>query len=400
MKVAIFTPTFLPKCSGAEIFHHNLASQLAVLGHEPLVIMPRSLHRRLEAERWKLPYATIPFPAKIWSYFKYSVPVAFLISRFILSSLQRKHRFDVWHAVVLSPSGVCFANWQSLTGVPGLVRAVGDDVQPVAGAKNNPHMEQLIRSWIPQSRCVVSLSQSMSDQLGAMGVPGDRIEMIPNAFDASRFASVTDKAVTRDALDIPRNAFLFLCVARNHPQKDLPTLLDAFQILAARSSKDCIHMAIVGRGVPLLRSVVETMGLQGKVHLLELMPESASGSLPEFPPRSLVELYQAADAFVLSSLLEGFSSALLEAMAAGLPIIATSAPGITEQVEHGREALLSPCGNPERLAESMLKVYADMNLREKLGFNAAARAQHFSWENVALKYVRLYTRLIAEARRN
>jgi len=146
----------------------------------------------------------------------------------------------------------------------------------------------------------------------------------------------------------------------------------------------------------LLQRLVESMGLKSQVHLMELMPEASPGVLPELPPGRLVELYRAGDAFVLSSQLEGFSSALLEAMAAGLPIIATSAPGIVDQVEHGREALLSPCGAPEMLAESMRKVSSDSILKNQLGANATERAQNFSWDNVALKYTALYERLIAE----
>ena len=281
--------------------------------------------------------------------------------------------------------------------MPGLVRPVGDDVQAVDSERSNHHMDRLIRRWIPQSMCIVSLSKGMSNQLRAFGVPSKRIEIIPNAFDGRRFESVPDKACIRDEFAIPRNAFLFLCVARNHPQKDLPTLLKAFQLLSGRSPEGRIHLAIVGRGVPLLQCVVESMGFKSTVHLMELISEAASGAPPELPPTRLVKLYQTSDAFVLSSLLEGFSSALLEAMAAGLPIIATSAPGIMDQVEHGREALLSPCGNPEKLAENMAKASIDSSLRKQLGMNAAERSQNFSWEKVALKYTSLYTRLIAEA---
>jgi glycosyltransferase involved in cell wall biosynthesis len=366
------------------------------MGHEPVIVLPRSLHRRLQAERWNLPYATVPFPSNIWSYFKYSAPFAFWLNRRILSALHRRHGFDVWHTVVLSPAGVCFVNWQSHTGIPGLVRAVGDDVQVVSGVKSNPHMDRLIRHWIPRASCLVSLSRDMSEQLKKIGVPAEKIETIPNAVDQRRFALTSDKMAARDFSQLPRDAFLFLCVARNHPQKDLPTLLKAFQTLAARSSPGAVHLAIVGRDVPLLQGLVESMGLKSQVHLMELTLEASPGVPPELPPRRLVELYRAVDAFVLSSQLEGFSSALLEAMAAGLPIIATSAPGIVDQVEHGREALLSSCGAPEMLAESMRKVSSDPILKHQLGANAAERAQNFSWENVALKYTGLYERLIAE----
>jgi glycosyltransferase involved in cell wall biosynthesis len=399
MKIAIFTPSFLPKCSGAEIFHHNLAMQLAAKGHEPVVIMPRSLLRKLEADNWNLPYHTVPFPANIWSYFKYSASFAFWVSRCVLSSMQRKHGFDVWHSVVLSPAGICFANWQSISGVPGLVRAVGDDVQRVAGVKPDSRMDGLVRRWIPQSQCVVSLSREMSGELCRLGVASQKIEIVSNAVDMNRFALAEEKAALRDDLGIPRDAFLFLCVARNHPQKDLSTLLEAFRLLLAKANAGEVHLAIIGRGVPSLQGVVDSLSLSSQVHLLEVSPGVVPGELPKLPPERLVKFYRVADAFVLSSQLEGFSSALLEAMACGLPIIATSAPGIVDQVEHGMEALLSPCGNTEGLAANMAKVSADFSLRQKLGANSLRRAQNFSWESVALKYAALYTRLVDAAGR-
>ncbi|MEI8292569.1 MAG: glycosyltransferase family 4 protein [bacterium] len=399
MKIAIFTPTFLPKCSGAEIFHHNLARQLVGMGHAPVVLLPRSLHRRLETEGWNPPYETVPFPANTWSYFKYSASLALWLNRRILSALQRKHGFDVWHTVVLSPTGFCFANWQTHTGVPGLVRAVGDDVQAVSGTKSHLLFDNLIRQWIPRAQCLVSLSHDMSAELRQLGVPAEKIELMPNAVHRRRFTLASKDPRVREALRIPTEAFLFLCVARNHPQKDLPTLLGAFQILANQSAAGPVHLAIVGRGVPALQSLVDSMGLKLRVHLLEIMPDASLGVAPELPPQKLIELYLAADAFVLSSHLEGFSSALLEAMSAGLPVVATSAPGIVDQVQHGREALLSPVGSPEMLAESMQKIHSDRNLAHQLGVNAGERSQNFSWENVALKYTRLYERLIKEAHR-
>jgi hypothetical protein len=192
----------------------NFSSQL---GHAPRVAWPRT-HRcasslvspEIGIGKWKLPYATLPFPANLWSYFKYSAPFAFWINRWVLSALQRKHGFDVWHAVVLSPAGICFANWQSRTRVPGLVRAVGDDVQSVDGSKHNPHWDELLRRWIPKVQRVVSLSRDMSAQLGNLGVPTEKIELISNAVDQRRFRRSLDQMQTRDEFQISRNAFLFL----------------------------------------------------------------------------------------------------------------------------------------------------------------------------------------------
>ena len=393
MKIAIFTPTFLPKCSGAEIFHHNLASQFVKAGHQPTVILPKSLHRRLVAECWELPYPTIPYPANLWSWFKRSAPLAFWLNRRALDRIQKTHRFDIWHTVVLTPSGVCFADWQSRRGIPGLIRAVGDDVKAVAGAELPSHMGPLLRSRIPLAQRVVSLSRDMTADLERFGVPADRIEMVPNAVDHERFSAPAEKADLRRAHGIPADAFVFLCVARNHPQKDLPTLLRAFQKARADTPEKNLHLVMVGRSVPDLLADTAALGLAESTTLLEIQPAPGPGRIPEYPPQALVDLYRAADAFVLSSLLEGFSTALLEAMATGLPIVATRVPGIVDQIEDGREGVLVSPRSPQELATAMVSMSKNTELREGCKEKARAKSLRFSWDRVASDYLGIYRRL-------
>jgi glycosyltransferase involved in cell wall biosynthesis len=368
------------------------------MGHQPSVILPKSLHRRLVSEDWNLPYPTIPYPANFWSYFKRSAALAFWLNRLALDRLQRLHRFDVWHTVVLSPSGVCFADWQSRRKVPGLIRAVGDDVKAVAGAETPRHMLSLIKKQIPRAQRVVSLSRDMSVDLERLGVPADRIEIIPNAVDHARFSAPVDKAALRQAHGISPEAFVFLCVARNHPQKDLPTLLRAFQKAREGALGKNLHLVIAGRGVPELRDETLAMGFAESITLLEIQPSPGSKGPPEYPPQALVELYRVADAFVLSSLLEGFSTALLEAMASSLPVVATRVPGIVDQVEDGREGLLVSEKNPNDLGDALRKIACDPELASRLSIQAGRRSMEFHWGSVAKKYLVTYQKMISEAK--
>jgi glycosyltransferase involved in cell wall biosynthesis len=368
------------------------------MGHKPSVILPKSLHRQLASKDWDLPYDTIPYPANLWSYFKHSAPLALWLNRMVLDRLQHRHNFDVWHAVVLTPSGVCFADWQLRRRVPGLIRAVGDDVKAVAGAETPTHMLPLIQKHIPQAQRVVALSRDMSADLVHLGVPANRIEIIPNAVDQARFSAPVDKAAWRRAHGVSPDAFVFLCVARNHPQKDLPTLLCAFQKARAASPEKKLHLVIVGRGVSELLADSAALGLAESTTLLEIQPAPSPGRLPQYPPQALVDLYRAADAFVLSSRLEGFSTALLEAMAAGLPIVATRVSGIVDQVEDGREGLLVPSQNPDSLAGAMLRISSDTNLAAGIAERAVLHSLKFRWENIAQDYIQHYSQMIALAR--
>lgn len=368
------------------------------MGHQPSVILPKSLHRRLVAGNWKLPYPTIPYPANLWSYFKRSAPLAFWLNRRALARLQRRYGFEVWHSVVLTPSGVCFADWQSRSGIPGLIRAVGDDVKAVAGAETPRHMLPLIKKHIPLAQRVVSLSRDMTADLERLGVPAERIEVVPNAVDHSRFSAPADKVALRRIHGIPAEAFVFLCVARNHPQKDQPTLLRAFQKARQDAVGKRLHLVIVGRGVPDLRAAATALGLEESITLLEIQSAPSSSGLPEYPPQTLVDIYRSADAFVLSSLLEGFSTALLEAMASGLPVVATRVPGIVDQVLDGREGLLVPAKNPDDLGDALRKMACDPELASRLSIQAGRRSMEFHWESVAKKYLATYQKMISEAK--
>ncbi len=401
LRIAIFTPTFLPKCAGAEIFHHNLATQLAQSGHRPLAVIPRRNVRELAARGWDLPYAVEGYRANLWSWFKRSERLALWLNRRALSALQRRHAFDVWHAVVLFPAGVCFSDWQSRCGVPGLVRPVGDDVAGLPGRGLEPRVEALMRKTLPRAQAVVALSAGMEEDLCRLGVSRGRISIMPNAVDCARFESGTDRGVLRDSLGLPRGDFIFLCVARNHPQKDFPTLLRAFRrVLDERKAAGAgCALVIAGRGAPALREEAAACGVADRVKLLEFGASTAGDGVPAMPPQGLVDLYRAADCFVMSSLLEGFSSALIEAMAASLPVVATDAPGIREIVRAGEQGLLAPCGDAGALAAAMARMAEDADLRARSSKAARRTAVQYSWPAVTGAYVQLYGELIASAAR-
>jgi glycosyltransferase involved in cell wall biosynthesis len=96
-------------------------------------------------------------------------------------------------------------------------------------------------------------------------------------------------------------------------------------------------------------------------------------------------------------LLEGFSSALVEAMAAGLPLVVTDAPGIRGVVTHDHEGLLVPLRSPEVMSAAMQRMVTDAGLRERLSAAGRATAERYSWPVVRDAYTALYRELIDRA---
>jgi glycogen synthase len=403
-RIAFFTPSFLPKCSGAEIFHHNLASGLVGAGHYVAVVLPKRYLSELAAFSDKLNYDLIPYPANAWSYFKRSARLAFLINRLALTRLQRRHRFDLWHGVVTYPTGVCLINWQEHAAskgksTPYLVRSVGDDVLvsgDEVGLRRDPKVESLIRSTIPQVRMMIALSETMRREYLRIGVPAERLTTIPNAVDLARFHEPTRREETRALHGLARNGFVFLAVGRNHPQKDYPTMLDAILQLR-RVQNRAFQLVIAGRDVHRLEPEVSRRGLQDIVRLAEI---GVSQSPPpnaftfELPTDAMIDLYRAADAFVMSSLLEGFSSALLEAMAAALPVIVTDSPGCSEFVREENSGLIVPPRDAESLAQAMATLLEDAQTRRDLSVRSSQRAARFDWPRVLDRYLEIYGELV------
>lgn len=380
MRIAIFTPTFLPKCSGAEIFHHNLALRLSERGHEPIVLLPRSLKRRLDDVLPTLPYQTVGFPSHQWSLLRRWPLAGWAMSRWTLGRFQARYRFDVWHSVVLSPAGACFADWQSRTHRPGLIRAVGDDV-PLEGDAN---LAPRFQKAVCKAQCIVSLSEGMTQAFIRMGVPDTRIVEIPNAVDIKRFEGHFNRKAFLERHGL--SGAVCLCVARNHPQKDLPTLFKAFREVL-KSSMSPVHLVVVGRGMPSFPLDPE---LQSHVRLIEIEPSG----LMEFPAAEIVNWYRAADLFVLTSRLEGFSTALLEAMAAGLPIVGTDVPGIRERVANGIHGILCPSGDAQGIALAIQQLLTNPEKCAALGNEAKIQAGQFSWDRTLEAYESLYKKLV------
>ena len=227
---------------------------------------------------------------------------------------------------------------------------------------------QLDRWSLRAATKVLTVSLPFRQQLQEKGVAGERIEIVHNAIqqgwgvEARRPATA---AQLRAGMNIARNRKVILCVGRLSREKDHLGLLDAFTRLPASLSA---HLVIVGDGPERnrIKQRVETLGLTGSVTL--------TGQRDSAEP-----YYGVANLAVLPSWSEGSPNALLEAMAAGVPVTATAVGGIPEMVTNGQSALLVQPGDPKALAEVMTRVLEDPSLAADL----VAQAQKLIRERFA-----------------
>jgi glycosyltransferase involved in cell wall biosynthesis len=215
-------------------------------------------------------------------------------------------------------------------------------------------------------------------------VPAERLCLIYNGID-TRKSALSDRQAMREMLKIDDNALVFIIVANLIPYKGHLDLVAALGI-AAKDIDSKWSLLIVGRddGVgPEIRAASQHHGIEDYVLML--------GARSDVP-----DLLLASDVGLLCSHEEGFSNAILEGMAAGLPMIVTDVGGNAEAVLDERTGLVVPPRDPEALAAAIVRLARDPALRARYGASGRARIEeHFTLDACVAKYVALYRGLMA-----
>ncbi len=203
---------------------------------------------------------------------------------------------------------------------------------------------------------------------------------IPNGIDIRRFDRPGSRLEWRRAHGFSDTDILIASVARLEPQKDPEALIRAFA--AASSTGSPCHLLMAGEGSlrTRARECAERCQVAARVHFL--------GALRDVP-----ELLGASDLFALASRWEGNPLSVMEAMAAGLPVVATAVGGVPELVDHGVTGLLVPPADAEALERALAALAADAGRRRAMGEAARARAAAFSVEAMVAAYSELFLRL-------
>jgi len=276
-----------------------------------------------------------------------------------LSRLLRRRRPVLVHTHTLSTN--FYGRFAALlAGVPKLVTTVHTFMGDLRRYDPRGRFGNRLLFWQNQrmnrfADRLVAVSAGVREWLLGVGVPGRKIRLIRCGIDLDEAGGSTlDRKAARGRLGLADGDWVIGNVARAYPVKDQAGLLEAAIPLlrGAPSAK----LVIVGDGpeLPSLRSRARSSGLEQQVVLTGDLP-SARDIMPAF------------DVFVLSSRLEGIPLALLEAMAAERPVVATRVGGIPEVVVDGVSGLLVPPDSPEQLRAALARIRADADLASRLG---------------------------------
>jgi glycosyltransferase involved in cell wall biosynthesis len=403
-----------PHCGGQGVYTRYVAKEVEELGHEvtvfagppyPELVDPEKLVEvpSLDLYRSSHPFR-VPFPHEIRDSIDLreflmmcgaGFPEPYTFSLRVRKELQaRRADFDLVH------DNQCLGR--------GLVPMMEEDGWPVMATLHHPitvdrdldfahttsrFRKLTLRRWygflgmqmevarqIP--RLVTVSESSKRDITAQMGVPADRLHVVPVGVDPSIFrpmphiARVPGRLMTTASADVP--------------MKGLAPLLEA--VAKVRTERPDAHLVVIGR--PKDRSkipaLIDRLGLTDAV-------EFVSGVTTE----RIVELYAETEVACVPSLYEGFSLPAVEAMACGVPLVATTGGAVPEVVGTDNETgLLVPPGDPSALAAGILRALADADLRARIGAAGRERAlANFTWRQTAIGTVEQWRMLLDDRAR-
>jgi glycosyltransferase involved in cell wall biosynthesis len=289
-----------------------------------------------------------------------------------LVRLCRRLRPNIVHAHS-SKAGALGRLAAALAGVPVRIFTVhGWSFAAYGGLPGRLYLlvERRLRRLTTAVVCVAAAARDVGVAAGACR--SERTVVIHNAVDLASFGRPEHIDGAPRVVSIGRFAF----------PKDFTTLVEALAAVQAE-----YRAAFVGEG-PLLREVAATIEARGLTERIDLL-----GTRCDVP-----DVLASADIFVLSSRSEGFPISILEAMGAGLPVVATDVGGVDESVVEGETGLLIPAGDPGALAAALDLLLTDRALRQRLGAAGRERVRRqFDVAGFRQAHVELYRRELERA---
>jgi len=299
----------------------------------------------------------------------------FITPQLVSRAKEEVKEFDVIHLHEYRTfQNIVIAHYANKYGVPYVLQAHGSLPRIMAKQRLKRIYDALFgyRLLRDASR-VIALSRVEAEQYRSVGVPEEKIEVIPNGIDLSEYADLPPKGCFRQKFGIKEEEKIVLYLGRIHRIKGLDILVEAF----AKVIEDLgdIRLVVVGPDdgyLNELKALINALKIEDNVLILD----------PLYGEDKL-ETYVDADVYVLPSRYEAFSISLLEAYACGKPVIASRVGGLTDIVVEGITGLLVETRDVRKLTRSMLSLLNDDDRAKEMGL----RSKQFVKENFTIEKV-------------
>lgn len=384
-RVVLVTRRFWPLVGGAEIMAARLAAGLRARGAATTILTARwQPNWPAEIEHHGVRVIRLVNPqTRVWGTWRYMRAVGHWLA---------KHRsaFDLAYVSMLKHDAYAAVTAGRRHRFPVVVRAEGAGLTGDCHWQLEANFGSQIKRRCQRADAFVAPSTAIERELIVAGYARNRIHYIPNGVvipeprdEASRAAARADLAEADASLAIGNFAPLVVYTGRLHAMKGLDYLVRAWPTVLNRLPDARLWLVGDGPCRGELNDLIGNLGLWGFVYLAG-------------PFDDVEDFLRAADLFVLPSLEEGMSLAVLEAMAAGLPVVATNIPANQAIVEENVSGRLVPPRDGERLAGAVIDLLADGPAAESLGQAARRQAsERFSLDRTLDRHLELFERVLA-----
>ena len=293
----------------------------------------------------------------------------------LIKKIQRKFSFDIIDAHFIYPD--CFAAvlLGKFFSKPIVVSARGSDINEFSKFSL---IKPLIMRTLAQSNQIISVCDALKNMMVDMGIESQKINVIPNGIDAGKFYTI-DKIKAKQKLRLNNNDSLVLSVGALIPRKGHHITIEAVSLLKAKYPN--LKLLIAGKG-PMkekLNNLAEELGVSNRVVFLGQIPND-----------ELIYWYNPSDLFCLSSSREGWANVLTEAIACGIPAVATNVFGAPEIITQGKNGfLVNRCA--EDVAKGIEAVLIQDWDKDTIAWNGSRR----TWKVVAEEVSDVFDRVLS-----
>ena len=389
LRLALVTRRFWPMVGGAEQVMANLATQMNQGGHDVRLLTARwEKHWPSQVEHRGVPVTRLKHStARGWGMLRYMRALA----RWLKS---HSSELDAVLVSMLKHDAYAAIGAMKNTDIPVVVRAEGGGETGDCHWHETGRFGMRIRRKCQQADAVIACSRQIFTELNTAGFSGAKIHDVPSGVTVWPEWSLQRQGNARAALadaheilQVDPLAPLVVFTGRLHPKKGLMDLVNCWPRVLVEYPAARLWLVGEGPDGPRLWDRIRELGLTDRI----ILP----GSFDD-----ICGVLHAADAYVLPSYEEGMSMALLEAMSAGLPLVATDIPGNRQLIEPGRQGRVFPPGDIEALSAAILTTLNDRAAARTMASNAREQVTNqFSIEKMTQQHLEVIRTAIAARQR-
>jgi glycosyltransferase involved in cell wall biosynthesis len=345
MKVAFIPSTFLPWIGGAEIQTHNTANKLVEQGNTVDVFLLNK--QNIKNKQYDIKVLN-KFLISFVFIFKYylSLDFTFLLKLYFKNMCKKK--YDVWHFHSVNFKTLLYIKPLKELGQKVIITFQGADIQKDKniryGYRFDPKYEDLLKKTLNLTYKIYAISDDIINELISFNYPKNKIVKIPNSIEVKKFLKYEDSRINKETIK-------FITVARYYEKKKGLDLIEKVsKILIEKNIK--FQWTLVGRDSSNL--LKKDFIVQNKI-FFNIEKEIDNLDEVYFPHSSLIKMYKSHDTYINLARIESFGITIIEAIAAGLPVISFNTKGANELVVNNENGILIDEYEPKDMANVIVK---------------------------------------------